>query len=249
MARLAKDPRFLYPNTDEGRQAALAEYKRMIDAQLVRSRQVIGMSPKAPIEVKRVPEFKEKTAPGAYYDMPALDGSRPGVFYANLRNMNDLPKFGMRTLSIHEGVPGHHFQIALAQEQQGGPTFRKVLPFTGLHGRLGTVCEWLGSELGVYQNDPFSDLGRLQAEMFRAVRLVVTPASTASAGRASRPSPTWSATPASQRPRSPPRSSATSSTRPGLRLQGRHARDSRGPRAGREGARREVERRGREGLP
>jgi len=173
MARLAKDPRFLYPNTDEGRQAALAEYKRMIDAQLVRSRQVIGMSPKAPIEVKRVPEFKEKTAPGAYYDMPALDGSRPGVFYANLRNMNDLPKFGMRTLSIHEGVPGHHFQIALAQEQQGGPTFRKVLPFTAYMEGWALYAEWLGSELGVYQNDPFSDLGRLQAEMFRAVRLVV----------------------------------------------------------------------------
>ena len=173
MGRLAKDPRFLYPNNDEGRQAALAEYKRMIDEQLVRSRQVIGMSPKAPIEVKRVPEFKEKTAPGAYYDMPALDGTRPGVFYANLRNMGDLPKYGMRTLSIHEGVPGHHFQIALAQEQQGGPTFRKVLPFTAYMEGWALYAEWLGGELGVYKDDPFSDLGRLQAEMFRAVRLVV----------------------------------------------------------------------------
>jgi uncharacterized protein (DUF885 family) len=131
------------------------------------------MSPKAPIEVKRVPEFKEKTAPGAYYDMPALDGTRPGVFYANLRNMSDLPKYGMRTLSIHEGVPGHHFQIALAQEQQGGPTFRKVLPFTAYMEGWALYAEWLGNELGVYQDDPFSDLGRLQAEMFRAVRLVV----------------------------------------------------------------------------
>jgi len=171
--RLGHDPRFLYPNNDEGRQAALVEYKRMIDEQLERSRQIIGMSPKAPIEVKRVPEFKEKTAPGAYYDMPALDGSRPGVFYANLRDMNALPKFGMRTLSIHEGVPGHHFQIALAHEQQGGPTFRKVLPFTAYMEGWALYAEWLGTELGVYKDDPYSDLGRLQAEMFRAVRLVV----------------------------------------------------------------------------
>jgi len=205
----------------------------MIDAQLVRSRQVIGMSPKAPIEVKRVPEFKEKTAPGAYYDMPALDGSRPGVFYANLRNMNDLPKFGMRTLSIHEGVPGHHFQIALAQEQQGGPTFRKVLPFTAYMEGWALYAEWLGSELGVYQNDPFSDLGRLQAEMFRAVRLVVD------TGIHSK---RWTARAGHRlhgRPHRHPRGrghrrdrALHRRPRPGLRLQGRHARDSRGPRAG-----------------
>jgi len=208
------------------------------------------MSPKAPIEVKRVPEFKEKTAPGAYYDMPALDGSRPGVFYANLRNMNDLPKFGMRTLSIHEGVPGHHFQIALAQEQQGGPTFRKVLPFTAYMEGWALYAEWLGSELGVYQNDPFGDLGRLQAEMFRAVRLVVDTgihskrwtreqAIAYMVGNTGIPEAEGH-----RRDRALHRR-----PRPGLRLQGRHARDSRGPRAGREGARREVERRGREGLP
>ncbi|MEK8030359.1 DUF885 domain-containing protein [Ideonella sp. DXS29W] len=173
LQRLSKDPRFLYPNTDEGRQAALVEYKRMIDEQLVQSRRLIGLSPKAPIEVQRVPEFKEKTAPGAYYQSPALDGTRPGVFYANLRDMSALPKFGMRTLSIHEGVPGHHFQIALAQEQEGGPTFRKVLPFTAYMEGWALYAEWLGKEMGLYQNDPFGDLGRLQAEMFRAVRLVV----------------------------------------------------------------------------
>jgi uncharacterized protein (DUF885 family) len=95
------------------------------------------------------------------------------VFYANLRNLNELPKFGMRTLSIHEGVPGHHFQIALAQEQKGGPIFRKVLPFTAYAEGWALYAEWLGTELGVYKDDPYSDLGRLQAEMFRAVRLVV----------------------------------------------------------------------------
>ena len=173
LSRLAKDPRFLYPNTDDGRRAALADYTRMIEDQLARSRAVIGLVPKAAIEVKRVPEFKETNAPGAYYFPPALDGARPGVFYANLRDMNEVPKFGMRTLALHEGVPGHHFQVALAQEQEGGPTFRKVLPFTAYGEGWALYAEWLGTELGLYKDDPFGDLGRLQAEMFRAVRLVV----------------------------------------------------------------------------
>jgi uncharacterized protein (DUF885 family) len=173
MARLARDPRFLYPNTDEGRSAALADYRQLVQQQMLSSREVIGLSPKAPMEVKRIPEFKEKTAPGAYYNPPAMDGSRPGVFYANLRNMNEVPKFGMRTLAVHEGVPGHHFQIALAQEQTGGPTFRKVLPFTAYAEGWALYAEWLGAEMGLYKEDPFGDLGRLQAEMFRAVRLVV----------------------------------------------------------------------------
>ncbi len=173
MLRLSKEPRFLYPNDDAGRKAALADYTKMIVDQLQRSRAVVGLVPKAPIEVRRVPEFKEKTAAGAYYNPPAMDGTRPGVFYANLRNMGELPKFGMRTLAIHEGVPGHHFQIALAQEQKGGPIFRKVLPFTAYSEGWALYAEWLGTELGVYKDDPYSDLGRLQAEMFRAVRLVV----------------------------------------------------------------------------
>jgi uncharacterized protein (DUF885 family) len=173
LTRLAKDPRFLYPNTDEGRRAALADYFRMIEDQLTRSRVVIGLVPKAPIEVRRVPEFKEKNAPVAYYFPPALDGTRPGVFYANLRDMNEVPKFGMRTLAVHEGVPGHHFQMALAQEQEGGPTFRKVLPFTAYGEGWALYAEWLGTELGIYKDDPFGDLGRLRDEKFRALRLVV----------------------------------------------------------------------------
>jgi uncharacterized protein (DUF885 family) len=173
MARLAKEPRFLFPNDAAGREAMLAGYRQMIAEQLEKSRAVIGLSPKAAIEVQRVPEFKQATAPGAYYQSPALDGTRPGVFYANLRDMGALPKFGMRTLSIHEGVPGHHFQIALAQEREGGPTFRKVLPFTAYMEGWALYAEWLGKEMGLYEGDPFGDLGRLQAELFRAVRLVV----------------------------------------------------------------------------
>ena len=173
LARLAKDARFLYPNNDQGRQAALADYSTMVAEQLKRSSAVIGLVPKAPIEVKRVPEFKEATAPAAYYNPPALDGTRPGIFYANLRDMNEVPKFGMRTLAVHEGVPGHHFQISLAQEQQGGPTFRRVLPFTAYAEGWALYTEWLAVEMGLYKDDPYGNLGRLQDEMLRAVRLVV----------------------------------------------------------------------------
>ncbi len=144
MARLSEDPQYLYPDTDDGRKAALSDYSRMIADQLVRSRALIGLAPKAPIEVRRVPEFKEATSPAAYYSAPAADGTRPGIFYANLRNMNEVPKFGMRTLAIHEGVPGHHFQISLAQEQSGVPTFRTVFPFTAYSEGWALYAEWLG---------------------------------------------------------------------------------------------------------
>ena len=173
VARLSKDARYLYPDTDDGRRAALSDYRRMIEDQLVRSRAVIGLVPKASIEVRRVPEFKEATAPGAYYNSPAVDGTRPGIFFANLRNMNEVPTFGMRTLAIHEGVPGHHFQVSLAQEQSGVPTFRKVVPFTAYSEGWALYAEWLGTELGVYQDDRMGDVGRLRDEMMRAVRLVV----------------------------------------------------------------------------
>lgn len=173
MARLALDPRWLYPNDEAGRQAAVADYTAMIQEQLQRSRALFGRLPKAAIEVRRVPEFKERTAPGAYYNPPAFDGSRPGIFFANLRDMAEVPRLGMRTLAMHEGVPGHHFQIAIAQELQGVPTFRKVLPFTAYMEGWALYAEWLGKEMGVYESDPFGDLGRLQDEMLRAVRLVV----------------------------------------------------------------------------
>jgi uncharacterized protein (DUF885 family) len=173
LAKLAKDPRFLYANDEAGRSQALADYSRMIDLSLERARDVIGLQPRARIEVRRVPEFKERTSPAGYYQMAALDGTRPGVFYVNLRDMGEVPKLGMRTLSVHEGVPGHHFQLSAMQELRGVPTFRRVLPFTAFTEGWALYAEWLGQELGVYRDDPYGDLGRLQAELFRAVRLVV----------------------------------------------------------------------------
>src|SRR5213079_1071265 len=130
MDKLAKDPRFLFPNNDKGRADALAECTRLIREATERSsKQLFLTTPRAKIEVRRVPEFKEATAPGAYYDFAAMDGTRPGIFFANLRDMNEVPKWSMPTLAYHEGVPGHHWQISTAQELKGLPQFRKIIPF------------------------------------------------------------------------------------------------------------------------
>jgi uncharacterized protein (DUF885 family) len=173
MDTLRKDPRFLFPNDDKGRADALAEYTRLINDAIERCRLLFGTIPKAKIEVQRVPVFKEATAPGAYYNGASMDRTRPGVFYANLRDMNEVPKWAMRTLAYHEGVPGHHWQIATAQELKGVPQFRKLIPFTAYQEGWALYTEWLAKEAGWYDGDPFGDLGRLQAELFRAVRLVV----------------------------------------------------------------------------
>ena len=170
---LGKDPRFLYPDNDSGRRAALAEYKRLIDDATRRCAQLFATAPRAVCEVRRVPAFKEATAPGAYYDGASMDGTRPGVFYANLRNMKEIPKWSMPTLAYHEGVPGHHWQISIARELKDLPQFRKVIPFTAYMEGWALYAEWLAKEAGWYKGDPFGDLGRLQAELFRAVRLVV----------------------------------------------------------------------------
>ena len=173
MAALGKDPRFLFSNDDKGRADALAEYTRLINDAIERSRLIFATVPKAKIEVQRVPVFKEATSAGAYYNGAALDGTRPGVFYANLRDMNEVAKWSMRTLAYHEGVPGHHWQISTAQELKGLPQFRKMIPFTAYQEGWALYAEWLAKEAGWYEGDPFGDLGRLQAELFRAVRLVV----------------------------------------------------------------------------
>ena len=173
MDKLGKDPRFLFSNDDKGRADALAEYKRLIDTATERCKQLFLTAPKAKCEVRRVEAFKEATAPGAYYQGGAMDGSRPGIFFANLRDMNEIPKWSMPTLAYHEGIPGHHWQISIAQELKGIPQFRKVIPFTAYAEGWALYCEWLAKQLGWYEGDPFGDLGRLRDELFRAVRLVV----------------------------------------------------------------------------
>lgn len=169
---LATAERFLYPDTEEGRERILDDYQAIIDDISEGLDPYFGVRPDAGVEVKRIPEFKEETAPKAYYQMPAMDGSRPGRFFANLRDVEEVPKWGMRTLAYHEAVPGHHFQKALQQEISGVPTFRNLLGFTAFAEGWALYAERLAWELGFLEN-PYDDLGRLQAEMFRAVRLVV----------------------------------------------------------------------------
>src|SRR5881409_3501859 len=174
MDKLAKDPRFIYPNDDKGRADALAQYTDLIaKATAYSSKELFLTTPHAKIKVRRVPEFKESTAPGAYYEPGAMDGTRPGIFFANLCDMNEVPKWSMPTLAYHEGVPGHHWQISTAEELKAVPQFKKVLPFTAYIEGWALYCEWLAKQVGWYDNDPFGDLGRLRDELFRAVRLVV----------------------------------------------------------------------------
>lgn len=165
-------PDQLYPDTDAGREQILADYQAIIDEINKGLDPYFAVRPKTGVKVQRVPEFSEKTAPGAYYQGPSLDGKRPGTFYANLRNVAEIPKFGMRTLSYHEAVPGHHFQIAIAQELKGLPIFRRMVPFTAYAEGWALYTERLAWEAG-FEKNPLDNLGRLQAEMFRAVRLVV----------------------------------------------------------------------------
>ena len=170
---LNKEERFLFPNTDEGRQMVLDEYDNILSEISAGLDNAFDVRPKAGLEVKRIPEFKEDGSAGAYYNRPAIDGSRGGTFYANLRNVHESVKFGMKTLAYHEGIPGHHFQIAIQSELEGVPIFRTIGLFTAYVEGWALYSEQLAWELGFYDNDPFGNLGRLQAEMFRAVRLVV----------------------------------------------------------------------------
>ena len=173
MDALAKDESYLYPNTDEGRAACLADYQRILDEISQRITPVFDLRPKAGLKVERMPEFREATAPGAYYMMGSLGGGRPGVFSVNLRDMQEVQKFGMKTLAYHEGIPGHHFQLSIAMELKGVPLFRRFIPFTAYAEGWALYAEKLSGELGAYQADPAGRLGKLAAELFRAVRLVV----------------------------------------------------------------------------
>ena len=170
--QIATRPEQLYPDTDEGRAAIIADFTAIIEEIDAGLDGVFNVRPKQGVEVERVPEFREKTAPGAYYQPPAFDGSRPGKFFINLRNTAEVARFGMRTLAYHEAIPGHHFQTTIQQELTGVPTFRKVLPFTAFSEGWALYTEQLAWELG-FQDEPLDNLGRLQGEMFRAVRLVV----------------------------------------------------------------------------
>jgi uncharacterized protein (DUF885 family) len=172
MRALSERPDQQYPDSDAGREQILQDYQAIIDAMAAKLDPYFDRKPRAGVRVQRVPRFKEKTSARAYYESPALDGSRPGVFYANLDDVRATARLGMRTLAYHEAVPGHHLQKGLQRELQGLPTFRRILGFTAFSEGWALYAERLAAEMGAFPT-PLDDLGRLRAEMFRAARLVV----------------------------------------------------------------------------
>ncbi len=166
------DPQFYYPNTDEGRAQYLAEATRLIDVMRAHLPEQFGIFPEAELKVKRVEPFRERSAGKAFYQRPAVDGSRPGIYYANLYEMADMPKYQMEALAYHEGIPGHHMQLAISGELQGVPEFQKHTTFTAYTEGWGLYSEAFPKSMGFYE-DPYSDFGRLAMELWRAARLVV----------------------------------------------------------------------------
>ena len=172
MAALNAEPRFLFEDSDAGRAAILEAYREIVAE--------IGQGldgwfhdgPAYPMEVQRVPVYREATSFGAYYMRGLPDGSRPGVFFANLRSVDEHPRFGLRTLAYHEAIPGHHLQISRMQVMEDVPDFRRSVSLHAHAEGWALYAERLAWEMG-FLEDPFDNLGRLQAELFRAVRLVV----------------------------------------------------------------------------
>ncbi len=168
---LKTDPRFQYPNTPQGKEQYLTDARGFIAQVMAVAPQWFSTLPKAALEVRAVEPFREATASIAFYNAPAPDGSRPGIYYVNLSDMTQVLKPQIEGISYHEGAPGHHFQIAYAQEIEGLPRFRRFGGYGAYAEGWGLYAEQLGKEMGFYQ-DPYSDFGRLSTELWRAVRLV-----------------------------------------------------------------------------
>lgn len=166
------DPQFYYPDTEAGKAAYLAEATAVIDNMRNRLDELFLVTPKADMIVKAVEAFREQSAGKAFYQRPSMDGSRPGIYYANIYRMSDMPKYELEALAYHEGIPGHHMQLAIAQELEDMPKFRRFGSYTAYIEGWGLYTELLPKEIGLYQ-DPYSDFGRLAMELWRACRLVV----------------------------------------------------------------------------
>lgn len=171
---MREDKRFYYPNTAAGKQMYLDESLKAQAAVQAALPRYFGRLPKAPLLVKPVEAFREKSAGKAFYQDPPPDGSRPGTYYVNLYNLNDMPSTEVEALFCHEGIPGHHLQGALLSELGKGevPPFRQFSGYTATDEGWGLYAEKLCKEMGLYQ-DPYRDFGRLQLELHRAIRLVV----------------------------------------------------------------------------
>ena len=173
MVALAKRPEMLYEDSDAGRQQLLDDLNVEIDAIMEKAPSYYQTFPQQAVEVRRIPPVSEAGEAGGFYTPPSLDGTRPGIYWINLRDMAAVPKFGLKTLTYHEAVPGHHFQIALNMAQQDIGLLRQNAPYNAYVEGWALYSELVAKQIGMYSTDPFGDLGRLQAELYRAVRLVV----------------------------------------------------------------------------
>ena len=169
---LRDDPQFYFPNTDEGREGYLQAARDSLGFIEERLPEYFGILPRAGLVVKRVEAFREQPGAAQHYVRGTPDGSRPGTYYAHLIDMSAMSKPQMEGVAYHEGVPGHHMQISIAQELTGVPMFRTQSGFTAFIEGWGLYSELLAKEMGAYE-DPYSDFGRLSGEILRAIRLVV----------------------------------------------------------------------------
>ena len=169
---MKEDKQFYYPDTKEGRAEYMETATMLIDSMKGRLDELFLRKPKADMIVKAVESFREKSAGKAFYQAPAIDGSRPGTYYANMYDIMAMPKYQMEALAYHEGIPGHHMERAMSQELTDIPMFRKMGGYTAYTEGWGLYTEFLPKEMGMY-SDPYSDFGRLAMELWRACRLVV----------------------------------------------------------------------------
>ncbi len=169
---MKNDPQFYYPTTEEGKEAYMKRANEIIDRMRARLPEFFTVFPKASLIVKKVEPFRERGTSNAFYNQPSSDGSRPGIYYINTLDMRAQAIWEMETLAHHEAIPGHHMQIAIAQELENMPKFRKFGGYTAYGEGWGLYSEYFPKEFGFYQ-DPYQDFGRLSDEMLRAIRLVV----------------------------------------------------------------------------
>ncbi len=167
-----KDPRYLYPNTDTAKAGLIADLNAHVRQVRAALPKYFGALPKANLEIRRVPKNIEAGQPGGYYNNPSLDGKRPGIYWINLRDTAEIPKWTLSTLTHHEGIPGHHLQLAIQQEANL-PLIRKLSFYSAYIEGWALYSEQLAVEMGEYRDDPLGEIGQLHDSMFRGVRLVV----------------------------------------------------------------------------
>lgn len=173
MTALNGEARFLYEDSDAGRQQVLDDLNKYIAEINLRMPELFATKPPYPVEVRRIPVEIQDSAAGGQYSSPAIDGSKPGIYWINLRDIKANAKFDLKTLTYHEANPGHHWQVALNLAQEHLPLLRRVAPYNSYVEGWALYSELVAKEMGMYKEDPFGDLGRLKAELFRSVRLVV----------------------------------------------------------------------------